>query len=217
MPNVRHIERSIAYSDHSKPNNWLWSLGLRAAVEAGKSELRTHDPDAPDAQFLNVYPGEHYRLLAALVRLLDEPLVVEVGTFTGLATSVMHAEGAVVHTFDILPWRNFRSHLTQAMFDTGGVTQHLDDLAVPELFDRHYALLNSADLLFLDGPKDNYFEHALMTHLQKLLPKPNRLIVMDDIRLMNMVELWGNLPHPKMDMTSLGHWSGTGLVDYSQP
>ncbi len=36
----------------------------------------------------------------------------------------------------------------------------------------------------------------------------------DDIRLMNMVEIWNNLAKPKLDLTSFGHWAGTGLVSW---
>jgi hypothetical protein len=27
-----------------------------------------------------------------------------------------------------------------------------------------------------------------------------------------MVDLWRRIPYPKLDATSFGHWSGTGLV-----
>ena len=37
----------------------------------------------------------------------------------------------------------------------------------------------------------------------------------DDIRLLNMIEQWRALPRPKLDLTSFGHWSGTGLVDWN--
>jgi hypothetical protein len=37
-------------------------------------------------------------------------------------------------------------------------------------------------------------------------------VVVDDIRLLEMVQLWRDLPYDKIDATSLGHWSGTGLL-----
>ncbi len=36
----------------------------------------------------------------------------------------------------------------------------------------------------------------------------------DDIRVWNMLEIWRGIRRPKLDLTSFGHWSGTGLVDY---
>jgi hypothetical protein len=39
-----------------------------------------------------------------------------------------------------------------------------------------------------------------------------RVVVFDDIRVLPMLQLWRDLPFPKLDATSLGHWSGTGLL-----
>jgi hypothetical protein len=33
--------------------------------------------------------------------------------------------------------------------------------------------------------------------------------------LWNMLDIWYHLDKPKLDMTSFGHWSGTGLVQWS--
>ena len=43
-------------------------------------------------------------------------------------------------------------------------------------------------------------------------PTRRQLLVIDDIRVVSMVELWQNLPIAKLDVTSFGHWSGTGLA-----
>lgn len=32
-----------------------------------------------------------------------------------------------------------------------------------------------------------------------------------DIRLWNMPAFWRDVPLPKLDLTSFGHWSGTGV------
>lgn len=34
----------------------------------------------------------------------------------------------------------------------------------------------------------------------------------DDTKMIEMLELWRQLPLPKFDVTSLAHWSGTGLA-----
>src|ERR1700722_671842 len=44
------------------------------------------------------------------------------------------------------------------------------------------------------------------------LPNGHRILVIDEIRLMSMVQLWRDLRYPKSDATTLGHWSGIGLV-----
>jgi hypothetical protein len=30
-----------------------------------------------------------------------------------------------------------------------------------------------------------------------------------------MLDIWYNLDKPKLDLTSFGHWSGTGLVEWN--
>jgi hypothetical protein len=39
-----------------------------------------------------------------------------------------------------------------------------------------------------------------------------QLVVIDDIRVLTMVQLWRQLPNPRLDLTSFGHFSGTGLL-----
>src|SRR6266853_1963509 len=71
----------------------LISLGLdaaRGAVDVNLAHLRDRSADA--RQYLSEYPGEHYHLLASLVRILKPKQVTEIGTFTGLsALSIMTA------------------------------------------------------------------------------------------------------------------------------
>ena len=40
------------------------------------------------------------------------------------------------------------------------------------------------------------------------------IILVDDIRLPNMLATWRSIPLAKMDITSIGHWSGTGIIDW---
>jgi hypothetical protein len=105
--------------------------------------------------------------------------------------------------------------LEKGDFASGRLVQHLDDLSRPEVFARHADLLAGADLLFLDGPKDVLTERALIKHLGGLAWKSRPLVVFDDIRLVNMIQIWRELDRPKLDLTSFGHWSGTGLCDFN--
>jgi hypothetical protein len=36
-----------------------------------------------------------------------------------------------------------------------------------------------------------------------------------DIRVLDMIENWRRLNRPKLGVTSFGHWSGTGLLDWN--
>jgi len=66
-------------------------------------------------------------------------------------------------------------------------------------------------LIFVDGPKDGRFEPAFLELLVRTGRKTRALLVLDDIRLWNMLRVWAELPLTKLDMTSFGQWSGTGI------
>ena len=148
-------------------------------------------------------------------------LILDVGTFTGMSARIFldfsTDFGGTVHTFDVIPWSSFDSHLNQNDFTSKRLFQHLVDLSVPEIFEKYRALFAAADLIFCDAPKDGIFEYKLLRLISNAsLPAKERLLVLDDIRFLNMFPLWRSIDSPKLDATSLGHWSGTGLVDISE-
>ena len=91
------------------PNDYLIDLALRAASEARHLQLPelSQRVDAASTDFTRVWPGEHYRLLAALVELLQPKCVIEIGTFRGLSALALKkflpADGQIV-TFDLIAW-----------------------------------------------------------------------------------------------------------------
>jgi predicted O-methyltransferase YrrM len=171
--------------------------------------------DLPDYKYLNLNPGEHYRLLKAMVQILKPKISVEIGTFTGLGAIALHEAGyGHVHTFDIIPWDHLLSHLTPEHFKDR-MTQHISDLSDEMEFKKYGYLLNNADIIFMDAPKDGVFEPKMVQLLQTLHSKPNRILIMDDIWFDCMQPVWQSIKLPKIDITSLGHWSGTGIVDLS--
>lgn len=208
---------SSAGSDHP-PSEHLVDLALKAAALAARTPITGFRPELADSVLYNRYPGEHYRLLKALVTLLEPESIVEIGTFTGMGSfALAQAARGSLHTFDVVPWRNFESHLRDSDFAGGRLIQHLADLADPDQFQSHQPLLDSSTLIFLDGPKDGSFEARLLAQLTRLAPRAGRILVIDDIRFVNMVDNWNAIASPKLDLTSFGHWSGTGLVDLSEP
>ena len=57
--------------------------------------------------------------------------------------------------------------------------------------------------------------NKMIKQFLKLEPKTGKLLIMDDIKFINMIDLWRNIKSPKIDLSSFGHWSGTGVVDIS--
>lgn len=172
--------------------------------------------DAP--ALVHLWPGEHYRLLGAIVEELRPRMVLEIGTYTGLSALAMLpglSAAAQLRTIDILPWDQIpRTFLRASDFSDGRLSQLVCDLGQPESCRAHGSLLSEADLIFVDAAKDGVFERRLLANFASVGLKPGALLVFDDIRLWNMLEIWRKIPQPKLDLTSFGHWSGTGLVDW---
>lgn len=215
-----HVEWTAlvdAQEDARHPDSGeLLELAMKASHRAQSVDLAEVERRCPDAaRTLSLWPGEHYRFLAALVDILRPTLVVEIGTHTGMGSlslaSLLGKNGRVV-TYDLLPWSSFPdTWLKESDFEV--IEQRLDDLSDPEIFRHNEDLINAADLVFVDGPKDGRFEPILHRYFSRSV-KPSAVVVYDDIRLLTMVELWRSFRIPKFDATSLAHWTGTGLVRY---
>lgn len=204
-----------------QPNERLLDLATMAIEAARRENLagvvaRCRSTD--EKRWVQQWPGEHYRLLAGITRSLGARHVVEIGTFTGLSslsfTAALPADGKVV-TYDILPWRDVPdTALRQDDFDDR-LEQRIGDLSDPTYFAAELETLSDADVVLVDGPKDRRFERAFLDLALPKLRGTGCLVILDDIRLVAMIDLWQNLEEPRLDLTSFGHWSGTGLVDCS--
>ena len=225
LPNPRpgHGEYSMIYdtlNTYGGPSDYLIDLALRAAQETRHTDL----PDlssrvaADGNDFTRIWPGEHYRLLAALVKLLQPKRIVEVGTFRGLSAlalkTFLPSDGKIT-TFDVVPWNSFSDTcLRPEDFEDDRLRQKIGDLSDAPVFELHRNLIQETQLLFVDGPKDGVFESKLLQQLETVDFHKPLLVVMDDIRFWNMLAIWQNIVRPKLDLTSFGHWSGTGLVEW---
>jgi predicted O-methyltransferase YrrM len=219
---ARHVEHSAIASaddDLGQPTDHLIEVALKAADHARRISMAGAVSRMKQAPYYpNVWPGEHYKLLAGLVQETQPKQVIEIGTSTGLSALAMleHLPGdAVLHTFDVIPWEKFGDTcLASADFASGQLKQIIDDVSIASAMQRHAELFGRADLIFVDGPKDGLFERRFLELLVEVKLPKKPLLVFDDIRVWNMLALWRSIARPKLDMTSLGHWSGTGFVHW---
>jgi predicted O-methyltransferase YrrM len=212
---------AIMRDDHNCGSNLrpVLSLANMAVERAIDQPLRLlRERQAADAVF--VWPGQHYRLLASIVEALKPHTVVEIGTFDGasaLALLENLPQAGRLVTFDIVPWSQVGQTLLRSEdLNDGRLTPITADLRRPEVFETHAELLQSADLIFIDGPKDGEFEYRLMSHLGTLKLRPGTPLLFDDIRLWNMLDFWHMLDLPKLDLTGFGHFTGTGLALWAE-
>lgn len=223
LPNptdVAHAQLSmILHDDHGPPTHRLLDLALGAIQHARTEDLSaisarmTTTPRWPD-----IWPGEHYKLLAGIVKVLQPQTVVEVGTYQGLSaiTLAKHLpQGGRVYTYDITPYPRIPGHIFLPQdFDNDRIVQVIADLGERSSFEADREILESADLIFVDASKDGVLEQALLDHFESLRFGRAPVVVFDDIRLWNMLKIWRGVTRPKLDLTSFGHWSGTGLIDW---
>lgn len=218
---ARHKEVSIIASmddEPARPSRRLMGIALQAVSAAIDVALPIYEGRASkEPHWFDTWPGEHYRLLAALVRTLKPKTVIEIGTFTGMGTLALAQElQGTLTTFDLLAWNSFAdTWLAPADFSEGRVRQVLHDISTPGGIEPHRALFESADLIFVDGPKDGRTEADILVNLSTLNLSRDVVVVFDDIRVVNMIDIWRRVAQPKMDLTSFGHWSGTGLIDWN--
>jgi hypothetical protein len=215
---IRHAEPSLIFSpDNINANDFLINLTLEAIALAWSEPIAIPNEKLDDAIFYNIFPGEHYRLLRAIAKILNPGVALEVGTYTGMGSVALmqgQQEGQL-YTFDIFPWNSFQTHLTKEDFDKKKVVQIISDLSNANEFEKYINLLNEAEIIFMDAPKDGLFEYKFISLITQLNPKKKKLLVLDDIRFVNMIDLWVSIESPKIDISSFGHWSGTGLIDIS--
>jgi len=148
---------------------------------------------------------EHYRLLENLA--YDKRgVVVDVGTLYGSSALALASNPAVeVWTYDIvnhIPANAGVSRVPNISF------RLLDGIkAVPDF-------VHKTDLIVLDiDPHDGIQERRFFEELEKHGFKGH--VVCDDIHLNQpMRDWWASITQPKEDLTSQGHWSGTGLVTF---
>jgi hypothetical protein len=176
------------------------------------------NPICPDFEYANIFPGEHYRILAGLLKVLKPTKLIDIGTYRGCSARVMldySVFEAIVDTFDLYDYRSFDwTVLKDEDFIFGRLTQHLSDLKDVTEFEKHRDLLESADFIMVDGPKDDQFEKTFLHLCKRLKPSEHpRWLLIDDIKFENMVHLWRAIKSPKLDISSFGHFSGTGLVN----
>lgn len=222
-PAVRHSEPSVLLSlddERWGPSKRLLDL---AAILARETPSTVHPllsaRQGGSPKWFGIFPGEHYHLLTTVTRLLRAQSIWEFGTDTGMGTLALlegAAPSARIYTVDIDPIaKKDRPWLTSEDLECGQIEQIVSDMKDPQLFSHYGECLARADLIFVDGPKDGVTEDEFLRRFARLEFREKPIVIFDDIRLMNMLSSWRAIDRPKMDFTSYGHWSGTGLVDWS--
>jgi predicted O-methyltransferase YrrM len=165
-----------------------------------------------DREYVLLWPGEHYRLLAGFASAMQPVLAIEIGTWQGAAAAILAEKSSRVVTFDIVPLNRIPGAIVDLVDRYPNITQVVSDLMSEENRIAHGDLFREADLVFVDGPKDGVFEPAVVPKILGMM-RPGSVMILDDIRFAGMQDLWrSGINYPRIDLGSFGHSSGTGVV-----
>jgi len=171
-------------------------------IESIYDEVK-HTPDG--ALFLQPPGYQHYHLLAYITSMLpDGSKVLEIGTRTGESAAAMKIGNPSINL----------------------TTCDLDDVMTPRLKnDIDFRQCNGLDLIeefkdapfiFIDvDPHDGVQERVMIQKLKDVGFKG--ILMLDDINLNNDMKIfWNEIDYTKMDVSQIGHYSGTGIVFFDK-
>jgi len=152
--------------------------------------------------FFDVDFKEHYRLIAYLSTLFEDANIFDIGTNLGYSALALsfNPKNTVV-SYDIVECKQLHcmAELTNIQYRIGDVIRD--------------GRLAGAPLIMLDTDHDGVFENRLYTYLKE--NNYQGLLFLDDIHLNQaMRDFWNSISEAKADLTDLGHWSGSGIVDF---
>lgn len=184
----------------------LTRAGL-AAVDPEK--LRSY---VGDSEWFYAEAGrEHHRLLAYLSTMLEGRTIFDIGTHLGdSALALSYNESNRVLSFDVVD--KVPSHRRRRK----NITYHQVDLFDPTVRLMWKAQILDSALIFVDvDPHDGAQEYDFVDWLFR--NEYRGIIVLDDIWHFKSMRdrLWYRIDdRHKLDVTHVGHWSGTGIVSF---
>jgi hypothetical protein len=156
---------------------------------------------------------KHYKLLAYLSTLFNNTHIIDIGTHKGGSSKALsYNESNTVYTFDIVD--NFIHFPNNVIFNLFNLFNDQNEFC-SEIW-REKIL--SAPLIFLDiDPHDGEIEYNFYLFLKE--NNYQGILILDDIWYFKKMRdnCWFKiLTEDKLDITNLGHWSGTGVIQFKK-
>lgn len=158
-----------------------------------------------NSKFFNLEAGkEHYRLLAYLAEQIDSDLLIDIGTFYGFSAMALSRSNKQVITYDVCDW--IPDNLENSVKNKENVVCKITDCT------NDMDTVTKSTFVVLDiDPHDGKGEREIIQSLK--MNNFKGVLFLDDINLnKDMKDFWNEIELPKFDLTSYGHWSGSGIV-----
>lgn len=192
-------------------------------IVSNSRDFLSDNPSISSNEYLGEPPGkEHYFLFASLGIQLQNKKIIEFGTYRGLSCIALDYgnkkcnHNNTIFTYDICDC------LIPNIFDNTNIQYRLENLFDPILREQQRDHILSSDVIFIDiDPHEGVLEWEMYQWLKDNDYKG--IIIYDDILLPaghmevntgnSMQQFWSKVDDQyKMDLTNVGHWSGTGLI-----
>jgi predicted O-methyltransferase YrrM len=200
----------------------IYDLKL-STINSTASNFLYENPILCNINHVKLPPGtEHYLLLATISSQIKNGKIIELGTHAGISAlalnygNVKYNSNNKIFTYDI------QYHLLPNIFMDNGINYIMENLFDPVVREQNKEHLLSSDVIFIDvDPHEGVMEYDMYLWLKNNNYKG--LILFDDIHLgaghlgvtsgNSMQQFWDKIDNEyKIDLTSIGHYSGTGLV-----
>lgn len=144
---------------------------------------------------------EHYRLLRYLSNNLNNEIFLDIGTLKGCSALALSGnKNNKVVSFNI-----------SNQLDLNYYPENIEFLISNVLDEKHINLIVQSKIILLDTNHDGRFEQKLFNHLEEI--NFQGILILDDILLNEqMKNFWQNIKKDKLDITYIGHITGTGVV-----
>lgn len=145
---------------------------------------------------------EHYRLLMYISTLFNKGILFDIGTNKCMsAAALSFSMKNRIKTYDIKKYLLINPILPGVEYILGDATKDNE--------------LMKSNFIFFDAEHDGIFENIFYNYLKEINWKG--IIMFDDILHCSneMTTFWNNIKEEKYDITNLGRWSGTGIVNLS--
>jgi predicted O-methyltransferase YrrM len=179
--------------------------------------------------------NEHYKLLCAISSQICNGTIIDIGTHNGNSAIALGynlyknknniLDRSMLYTFDIT---DLKSESFRKFMNNNCIHSSLENIFDYTIRDKYKNVLLESELIMIDiDPHNGLLEYELYSWLFENNYKG--IILFDDIFLekghtannydatcQSMKIFWNKIPDKyKLDITHIGHWSGTGLVSFN--
>lgn len=167
-----------------------------------------------DQDLVSPMGKEHYRLLSYVSTMFNDNNLFDIGTHYGYsAFALSYNDTNRIQTFDII-----NEVTNPTVKDRHNINFNICDLFVEKGMKMWSPVLLDSPLIFLDvDPHNGIMEKSFYDYLFD--HKYQGVLLCDDIHYFEGMKnnFWSKIPDEyKIDLTSYGHWSGTGAVSFNK-